>query len=129
MLKIVLMLIAALAILACGGDDTDEIVGSWKMTLHNVQMYTHNNVELGSITFHYTFDNNGRVTETMEGFDTAHTVHGTYFVDGNLLQLNFDGVIAVITFSINGNLMTWVRTIAGEQQTTILERDYNLYSP
>ena len=104
MLKIVLILIAALAIIACG-DDSDEIVGNWK------------GIYDGNISI-FTFDNNGKVTETVNG----ETFHGTYFVDGNLLHINDDGEITIITFSINGNLMTWVLTRDGEQQTILLER-------
>ena len=105
MFRIVLMLIAALGIIACGGDDTDEIFGIWKGIVE------------GEIAI-FTFDNYGRCTLT-EGGD-AHD--GTYFVDGNLLQLNFDGKITVVTFSINVNLMTWVLTDNGEQRTIIFER-------
>ena len=110
MLKIVLILIAAFAISACG-DNSDEIVGIWKGIID------------GDI-FIWTFDNNGRFTAT----DNGHTDEGAYFVDGNLLQLNFDpdvdisDGILIINFSINGNLMTWVLTLNGEQQTILLER-------
>ena len=104
MLKIVLILIAAFAIIACG-DDSDEIVGNWK------------GIYDGDI-FILTFHNNGRFTVTANG-DTAD---GTYLVDGNLLQINSDGEITIITFGINGNVMTWVRTFDGEQHTIILER-------
>ena len=104
MLKIVLILIAAFAIIACG-DDSDEIVGIWK------------GIYDGEIAI-WTFDNNGRFTVTENG----DTDDGTYFVDGNLLQINFDGEITIVTFSINRNLMTWVLTRDGEQDTILLER-------
>ena len=104
MLKIVLILIAAFAIIACG-DDSNEIVGIWK------------GIYDGDIAT-FTFDNNGGCTLTEDG----DTDNGTYFVDGNLLQLNFDGKITIVPFSINGNLMTWVLTDDGEQHTILLER-------
>ena len=105
MLKFVLMLIAAICIIACGGDDTDGIVGIWKGIYEG---------EIGILTF----DNNGRCTLNFEG----DTFYGTYSVTGNLLQLNYQGEIMVFNISINGNTMMIEGTIDGEQRTLILER-------
>ena len=67
MLKLVLILIAAIGIIACGGDDSDEIVGIWKGIYEG---------EVGILTF----ANNGRYTLNAGG-DTSY---GTYLVTGNL---------------------------------------------
>ena len=53
--------------------------------------------------------------------DNTGTYQGTYRVFINLLEMNFDGRI-ISTFSIAGNLMTWVLTHDGEQDTILLER-------
>ena len=90
MLKLFLILMAALTTVACGGDDTDEIVGTWKV------------ISLAESAI-FTFVNDGRCIVS----DDNDTVYGTYRVFGNLLEINFDGEITSITFSINGNLMTW----------------------
>ena len=104
MLKIVLVLIAAFGILACGGD-ADEIVGIWKGIYDG---------EIGILTF----DNNRRCTLNFEG----DTFYGTYSVTGNLLQLNYQGEIMVVNISISGNTMMIEGAIDGDQHTLILER-------
>ena len=105
MLKLVLILIAAFAIIACGGNDSDEIVGIWKGIYDG---------EVGILTFH----NNGECTLNAEG----ETFYGTYLVHGNLLEVNYKGEIMVVSFSTNGNLMTLGATYDGEQHTVLLER-------
>jgi hypothetical protein len=90
MLKLFLILIAALTIVACGGDDTDEIVGTWELISEE---------ESDS----FTFLNDGRCLLR----DDTGTDYATYRVFGNLLEINVDGQIISTTFSIDGNLMTW----------------------
>ena len=104
MLKLVLILIAAFGIIACGGD-ANEIVGTWKGTHEG---------EIGILIF----DNNGGAILNANG----DTFRGTYLVRGNLLELNYKGEVIFVTFSINGNLMVCEGTYDGDKYTLILER-------
>ena len=105
MLKLVLILIVAFGIIACGGDSADQIVGSWKGTYEG---------ETGV----FIFDNNGGAILNADG----NTFRGTYLVRGNLLELNYKGEAMFVTFSINGNLMVCDVTYDGDKHTVILER-------
>ena len=103
MLKTFLILIAILAITACGHDETDEIIGTWKGITG----------EAGIITF--------GIDERYIAIFGHETVRGTYLVSGNLLQIkrDHDDEIVSLTFSISGNVMT-LEDESGD--ATILEK-------
>ena len=105
MLKLALILIAVLAIAACGGDSADQIVGSWKGTYEG---------ETGV----FIFGNNGGALLNADG----DTFRGTYLVRGNLLELNYKGETMFVTFSINGDQMVCEATYDGDKHTLVLER-------
>ena len=89
MLKLFLILIPVLAIVACGGDDSEEIVGTWKLMS-------------SSKSFTFTFDNDGEFIALEDGSIDSE---GTYHVSGNLLHLPSGDTITFV-FSIIGNVMT-----------------------
>ena len=91
-------------LISCGDDNAAGIVGTWQGRYEG---------EAGLLTF----ANNGRASLNFKG----ETFHGTYRVSGDLLEINYNGRVIFVAFSINGNLMN-VAWPDGARYTLILGR-------
>ena len=86
-LVVVLLLVA---IIACGEDETNDFIGTWKM------------ISSSSKSFTFTFDSNGRFIALEDGSIDSE---GTYHVSGNLRRLVGTEGTTTLVFSIIGNVM------------------------
>lgn len=117
----VLIVLGSASFTSCSDDDddTDPIVGTWKLTGDITEFYIDGDLtttydEGDSIDednyYKYTFKSNGTVifTEVYEG--SAEDYSGTYTTNGNVLTLTGDGDSEEYTFSISDSTLNLVFT-------------------